>query len=942
MPGNFWEKDAVVGQGAPAPVTSGGGVILSDPNAGLDRVATEMGIAAQRDSMARGGESLDLSRQGNDRSERQFQQQQGNQRFGNAQALRTEYQKLPAVKDYAEAVKLFGTALTTTNNAAGDLALVNAYAKVVDPGSVVRQEEGEAAANTASTLEATTAKLKKEFGIEGGGMMSDSARQNLRVELNNRLGGLNKSYVQARDQYRQLAVDNGFTADEIVGQHAGAPFKPALDRWLGVRSDHSGGSGDQYDLTPDGSAKFKTDRDKQVGAGLTAMVNEGRSLPEIDAFLVSQGYPPITGGEYEEQWKADLASGRSFAVGGGPVSGYTPPNILGSMVNSTGGAAVGGYLNGVTYGGLDEAAGMMGGDMDRVQQAKEVMSAAHPYAYGAGELAGAVTGMVGLNRVAPALQVGRAALATDAAVGAAYGGLESNDNRIAGALLGGAAGAVGNRVGSAIGGALERRAVARAAQPLPPATEGQQVFAAAERQGVAPFAADVGEAATRRNVFGLMQTPYGAGPLTRAAQRTTETFNAAKDRIATAIAPIQGREAFGNQVRAGVEAAIDRENARGNTLYGAAERAAAGAQLTPTGAIRALADNIAAIEDTGLGATGLSLLRNLQTRLQAGPVSVETGRAMRTRLREDFASSDLRGTDMERRGLQVMDALTQDIDDGLRAQGMDRAADLYVQANAQWAAYTSFVDDVAAPIIGKDGVKAAEEVVSALGRDLKGNNARAARLLNALPAADQSAVRANIIGGLGRAPAGAQDATNQVHTMARFLTNWNEIGEPAKAAFFGPELRSALNDLATVASGSKQAGKYAGFSNTGAVNAANATNTGLMGATGALLTGHPLVAAALASPVLAQAGGSRMMASPRFVRWLARGATRPNPAAQRAHIAQLTTIAKVEPILAGDIASLQSYLTSAFASAPYKAAAGEQVKNGRQEPPQNGEADGPS
>lgn len=951
--GKFWEDAPIVGQGPASAPTSdpvasipgarrlpGGGVYFGDPDAPLDAEVKRTSIDASNVSMTNTQDAM-RSRQISDQYQ-QMQIDKARQDAIDEAKARADADKKKANSSTTARTELERN-LKLIDEIGADAKDNGGWFETGGLGSWMASVPGTAAYDLrkrVSTLDASAAfsalQEMRDNSPTGGALGSVSAPE---LELlRSSVSNLDPS--QSQETFlKQLAT---------AREHYSAMLKrvDADEPKQAERPNGGPTAGNQYDLTADGSARFQTDRDKEIKAGIYHLAGGGAGLPQIDAYLVSQGYPPITGGEFEEQWKADIASGRltqGGLTGGGPVSGYKEPNAIGAMANSTSGAAVGGYLNAVTAGGLDEITAAMGGDGERVQQAKDAMRAAHPYAYGAGELAGGVSAMVGLSTALPGLAAVRGGLAADALYGAAYGAGESNDNRLGGALLGAGAGVIGNRLGNMAGDRLGQWAARRAAgRPPPVATEGQEVFEAATRQGVAPFVADVGGPATRRNVSALMQTPYG-GRLEAGVRRTTDTFNAAKDRLATALAPIQEREAFGNTVRAGVRTAIERERGRGTTLYQAAERAAGNAVIDPANARTALGRNIAELDDTGLNATGTDILRNLQTRMERGPVSVATARAMRTALREDFASNGLRGSDIERRGLQVMDALTDDLDSGLRGQGMDRAADLFRQANGQWRAYTSFVDDVATPIIGKtDDLKPGEAIVATMNADLKGNNARATRLLNALPAEDQASVRANVIAGLGRATPGAQDAEGGVFTLARFLTNWNEIGDPAKAAYFGPELRPALNDLARVAQGSKEAQRYAGHSNSGGVNATIATGSALISAATTLGAGHPLVAMAMAAPVFALPSASRLMASPRFVRWLARGATRPNPAAQRAHISALTNIARAEPIVGADIISLQNYLRQTVEASPRKAAAGEEKDDGRSPPPQEREANGPA
>jgi hypothetical protein len=191
--------------------------------------------------------------------------------------------------------------------------------------------------------------------------------------------------------------------------------------------------------------------------------------------------------------------------------------------------------------------------------------------------------------------------------------------------------------------------------------------------------------------------------------------------------------------------------------------------------------------------------------------------------------------------------------------------------------------------------------------DLQGNNARAIRFLNALPESERANVRASIIGGLGRATASKQGSEGTDFSLDTFLTNWNKVGERAKNAYFGPEARSALNDLAQIAEGTREAQGYRNMSNTG-------------GAVGNLLTlfsgvGGPFT---FAKVVGTQYGLGRLLASPRFARWLARAPKAKNP---QAYVGKLSGVAKAEPAIAGDVLAVQRRLQDAFATQPMPVAA---------------------
>jgi hypothetical protein len=427
----------------------------------------------------------------------------------------------------------------------------------------------------------------------------------------------------------------------------------------------------------------------------------------------------------------------------------------------------------------------------------------------------------------------------------------------------------------------------------------------------------------------LAQTQAGVGPIVAKAQKTLETFQAARDRIAKSIGTPMDGEALGYRVAEGAKQAIKREHDKGQALYKAADRMAEGVRIKPVESFQTLSDEIDAMAETGLSETAANIFKRVRDRMAEGPMTTETLRAIRSEIRADLATFNVRGGVSNARAQRVMGAITKDIDDGLRAQGRADAADLYQRGDGQWASYIELTDDVVTPLIGKDGNASGEQVAKRMMADLQGNNARAVKLLNALPSEEQAIARASLIQSMGRAAPGRQDAAGQAFSPADFLTQWNKIGETAKLAYFGKDGRAALNDLAKVAEGSKLSQRWANHSNSGgAINMIPEWGLGVL----------TLGGSAGATNITA-----RMLTSQAMVRWLAGAAKKPNVAAQKAHVSRLTAIAKAEPAIANDVLSLQSALQNQLSGAaqrtPVSAYAEEEKGDAVKTPPADGKRD---
>lgn len=590
-------------------------------------------------------------------------------------------------------------------------------------------------------------------------------------------------------------------------------------------------------------------------------------------------------------------------------------------------------IKGASFNLSDEAAGVLGGIYDTVTggsfaegygRERDIERAVQDKSrqdYGIGwELLG------GLAVPGAALKVagGGKNLATAGGVAggiAGFGEGEGLPGSLTTALIGAAGGAATGYGGQKLidagkaTGIPQRISSAFARKPSQKQQAAADYVEAAGRQEIVPFVGDVDTRAAAA-AGKLAQTQAGVGPVTRAAERTLETTGAARDRLARAIGePLQG-EAFGYRMSEGAKKAIAREHDAAQSLYRAAESKAQGLSLTPETTQAVLAREIATIADTGLGDKAVGIFGRVQDRLAQGPVSVETLRNIRTQIREDLATEGLRGGKADAAARKVMSAITDDIDTALRSNGLSEAADLFKRADDSWAAYSDLTDNVIAPLVGKKGEFSGETVAKRLQADLRGNNARAAHFLRALPAEEQTIARSSIVQSLGSEADGS-------FNFSKFVKHWDDIGDSAKDAFFGAELRSALNDIAIVSRGAKQSQRWANHSNSGGAFNAPLETIAAFGSLGGTM---------LATNVTA-----RMLTSKTMVKWLAAAAKKPNEKALDAHAKRLTAIARAEPVIANDILSLQERLAQSFAQPSALRSAAEEDDKLREPPPAQGE-----
>lgn len=176
--------------------------------------------------------------------------------FENADKLRDEY--IAQTKDFRDARDAYGRVLASADEptAAGDLALIFNYMKVLDPGSVVRESEFATAAASGSYGDRIQASVNK---VLAGERLSEDQRKDF-VQRAGRLFKKQREIAETTaENYRDLSgrfqidpdlvvqdVTAGFTGDEA----SGLPRVATAEEWATLKP------GQQY-LDPEGNVRTK-------------------------------------------------------------------------------------------------------------------------------------------------------------------------------------------------------------------------------------------------------------------------------------------------------------------------------------------------------------------------------------------------------------------------------------------------------------------------------------------------------------------------------------------------------------------------------------------------------------------------------------------------------------------------------------------------------------
>ena len=127
--------------------------------------------------------------------------------------LRQNYVKMPEVTGYKDVVTAFNSATTAGNTLAGDLNLVYAFAKAMDPGSVVREGEQVMIARTGGVFDRLKGMVES---INGGARLTPEIRMALMNELNTRVLAWQQQHDAVRSQYENIARSRGLSVGNVV------------------------------------------------------------------------------------------------------------------------------------------------------------------------------------------------------------------------------------------------------------------------------------------------------------------------------------------------------------------------------------------------------------------------------------------------------------------------------------------------------------------------------------------------------------------------------------------------------------------------------------------------------------------------------------------------------------------------------------------------------
>lgn len=899
-----------------------------------------------------------------------------NDKFDRAAKLRKDFENIPETSKYKTIIGTYAGALGANDSAEGDQLLINSYAQMLNPTSTVMLGEYQATEQNQATIDQVLAKVKRELKFDGAGRLAPESRMRIYSEMQNLAKTTNSSYNARRDEFKGLAGRYGFDPEEIVGSHPGAPFQEKIQSFWDKTRDRaddfnedkpigSKGGGtplidpkDGISVIPDdGTTTTGFSPDKYVSDELKAkndalndawLGGEIRTLPELFAKAESLGL------DISNTDKRNLA----LQIRRGERGSFAPrpdkertgvQKAASDFIDSPVGAFGVGSLNALTLGGSDELIGMIAGEDagQRTQDVKEYLRENRPAASIAGEVGGSILGL-GMLPAGVATAVGTKGGAT--AVGAAYGALDNNDNRVLGAL-GGAV--IGRYAPQAVEAGINKVSpyAQRAVNALAPAfdkTKGiipgfkPNALASEIRGNANVIRAGMDEnipvrlpevAPSQRGRYQELKSSDGGGPVVAKAQ--ADDLSAMEARLAEIGGTGTAKEGFnaGTDIQSAVSREKDKIALEARAFYNRAELQAPGFKAPATQVVQDIDAKISNIKSiTPDGNEGhIALLDKIKNNFAKTGLSTEAVQANRQIARQHVKANNLAFTPQEVELLDVIKVAGSEHAQALRASGNEAAASSLERANAKWSEYSDFKKQIVQTLVGNDKQPVSpEQAATRLMSMVKsgGDSGKFARVYRAMDPAEKDDFRALVAENLGKGANGEFTPAMLARNLDQKQANYQTLRE-----VFGPDGFKSLMNLKVLAAAKRDtANAPIGTSTRREIGGAKRLLLSFFGIAGGAGAGGVggAVAGGMAIPAIAKMGerrAARLMLNKDVTHFIRSMPETTNPRVINSMFDKLQKIAPANSVAATDIASLKQALIESFGKSPDKLAAQEQETN---------------
>jgi hypothetical protein len=278
-----------------------------------------------------------------------------------------------------------------------------------------------------------------------------------------------------------------------------------------------------------------------------------------------------------------------------------------------------------------------------------------------------------------------------------------------------------------------------------------------------------------------------------------------------------------------------------------------------------VADLEAAMKATAPAGSGSGLMNAAKPRLEDGRLPYEAIKKLRTLVGNEITDNSLMADVPMSKWKAVYAALSEDLGVAAKQAG-PQAEQSWQWANQYTKGQLGRLEDLS-KVIGKDSP---EKIFNAAMAGTADGTTVIKRVVDAIPKENRKDLAAAVLKRMGQATAGNQNAAGDAFSAETFLTNINKLSPEARTTLFGrlglPEVPEKLNKLAQMAGNMREGSKV--FANPSGTQQALSLQAAGGGSLGALLLGHPGVAAAAGGTMAGSNLLAKKMTNPEFVKWL--------------------------------------------------------------------------
>ena len=397
--------------------------------------------------------------------------------------------------------------------------------------------------------------------------------------------------------------------------------------------------------------------------------------------------------------------------------------------------------------------------------------------------------------------------------------------------------------------------------------------------------APAGAVTTRKSIQtvekSLEAAPMSADIMQENAEKVITQTQTAAEKIAREFGSIKTKEGAGAVIKDAAVRAAERFGFRKEKLYDDAfDLVGEGTFVTPD-AVRTLQTQM--LEDlskapNALKATLSPVLKQIDAIMEDADSGLpfDALRQVRTIIGRDLKDPILVGGSSSQNVAKkrLYGALTEDMSATAQAAGSEAAKKLAVADR-----FTRHFMNTASKTFNKiANFEADEHAYNFALQASKDGGSALMRLRKHFEPDEWDVVAGTVLGRMGLAKPGAQNATGDAFSVSTFLTSWNTIAPEAKQALFGgnryKDLAPALDDLVSVIGSLKNVERLTNHSHTARAMISFATISTLGGSIGALTGGDVAsgglgTAASVVGGILAPRYAAKLITNPKFVKWLA-------------------------------------------------------------------------